>query len=118
MPQLSRVAIIGSLVSIGAFALAAVLFVADTGAATERLGLVFALFGTIVAGLLSALRSDAAATSTNSTSAIANALNGAFDARVRNAIRTVTAEPPATPVEAVTIPGDPTASVPVRPTLP
>jgi hypothetical protein len=98
-------------VSIGAFALAAVLFVADTGAATERLGLVFALFGTIVAGLLSALRSDAAATSTNSSSAIASALNGQFDSRVRNAIRTVNSEPTATPVEPVSIPGDPTATV-------
>ena len=115
-PQISRVAIIGSLVSISAFALAAVLFVADTGAATERLGLVFALFGTIVAGLLSALRSDAAATSTNASSNIATALNGAFDARVRNAMRAVAAEPPATPVEVVNIPGDPNSSVtPTRP---
>jgi hypothetical protein len=112
VPGLSRVAIIGSLVSISAFALAAVIFVAETGSAsTERLGLLFALFGAVVAGLLAALRSDAAAVSTNSSSAIANALNGAFDARVRNAMRTVNTEPAATPVEAVHIPGDPTASV-------
>jgi hypothetical protein len=107
----SRIAIIGALVSISAFALAAVLFVVDSGAATERLGLLFALFGTIVAGLLAALRSDAAAVSTSSSSAIASALNGAFDARVRNAMRAVNIEPTATPAETVTIPGDPKASV-------
>jgi hypothetical protein len=111
MTGISRVAIIGSLVSISAFALAAVLFVANTGAATERLGLLFALFGTIVAGLLSALRSDAAATSTNATSNIATALNGAFDTRVRNAMRIINTESPATPIEPVNISGDPTATV-------
>src|ERR1035437_10830984 len=103
----SRIAIIGALVSISAFALAAVLFVVDSGAATERLGLLFALFGTIVAGLLAALRSDAAAVSTNTSSNIATALNGAFDARVRNAIRMVNTEPTATPVESVSLPSDP-----------
>jgi hypothetical protein len=111
MPQYSRVAIIGALVSVSAFGLAAALFVADTSAAAERLALLFALFGTVVAGLLAALRSDAAAVSTNSTSAIAAALNGAFDARVRNAMRTVNTEPMTTPHEPVEIPGDPAASV-------
>jgi hypothetical protein len=85
----SRVAIIGALVSLSAFALAAVLFVADTSAATQRLAMLFALLGTIVAGLISALRSDAAANSTNATSSIAQALNGGFDGRVRHAIRQV-----------------------------
>ena len=107
----SRIAIIAALVSISAFALAAVLFVVDSSASAERLGLLFALFGTIVAGLLAALRSDAAAMATNTSSSIAIALNGAFDARVRNAMRVVNTEPTATPAETVPIPGDPKASV-------
>jgi len=97
----SRLAIIGALVTFGAFGLAAVLFMSETGPATERLGLLFALFGTIVAALISALRSDQAATSTNASSNIATALNGNFDARVRNAARVVAAEPAETPEEPI-----------------
>ena len=108
----SPLAIIAALVSLSAFALAAVLFVAVSGAAAERLGLLFALFGTIVAGLLAALRADAAAVSTNASSNIATALNGAFDARVRNAMRTVSSEPVSTPIEAVNMPNDPSANRP------
>jgi hypothetical protein len=111
----SRLAIVGALVAFGAFALAAGLFVSDTSAATERLGLLFGMFGTIVAALISALRSDAAAVSTSATSNIATALDGAFDARVRNANRTTAAEPVGTPIEPVVIPGDPAASVPTAP---
>jgi hypothetical protein len=115
VPGYSRLAIIGALVSLSAFALAAVLYVADSSATSERLGLLFALFGTIVAGLLAALRSDAAATSTNASSNIAAALNGAFDSRVRNAIRTVSSEPSTTPIEPVNLPNDPSSNVPAKP---
>lgn len=97
----SRLAIIGALVVFGAFGLAAVLFMSETGPATERLGLLFALFGTIVAALIGALRADQAATSTSASSDIATALNGNFDARVRNAARVVAAEPAATPEEPI-----------------
>lgn len=103
----SRVAIIGALVSLSAFALAAVLFIAESNAATERLGLFFALMGTIVAALIGALRADAAAVSTNPSSTIATALNGAFDQRVRNAVRAVTAEAAPTAPEPVDQPGVP-----------
>jgi len=85
----SRIAIVGALVSLSAFGLAAVIFVADTSAAAQRLAMLFALLGTVVAGLISTLRADAAARSTDATSSIAQALNGAFDARVRHAAREV-----------------------------
>ncbi len=104
MTGYSRLAIIGALVSLAAFALAAVLWVGETNTATERLGLLFALFGTAVAGLLAALRADAAATSTSASSPIATALNGNFDTRVRNAIRTVGVEDPGTPIEPIAPP--------------
>jgi len=108
----SRFAIIGALVSLAAFGTAAVLFVANNDASTQRLAMLFALFGTIVAGLISALRADAAAKSTGATSNIAASLNGAFDQRVRNAVRTVVAEPAETPIEPVDMPNDPAASNP------
>jgi hypothetical protein len=109
MAGYSRLAIIGALVVFGAFGLAAVLLISDTGAATERLGLLFALFGTIVAALIGALRADQAATSTGAASNIAQALNGNFDARVRNAARVVAAEPNNTPAEAIAPPPQPEA---------
>jgi hypothetical protein len=99
MTGYSRIAIIGALVVFGAFGLAATLFIADTSASGERLGLLFALFGTIVAALIGALRADQAASSTGASSNIAQALNGNFDARVRNAARAVAAEPSNTPAE-------------------
>ena len=107
----SRLAIIGALVTFGAFGLAAVLFMSETGPTTERLGLLFALFGTIVAALIGALRADQAATSTGAASNIAQALNGNFDARVRNAARVVAAEPNNTPAEAVAPLANPEAVV-------
>jgi hypothetical protein len=100
----SRFAIVGALVSIAAFGTAAVLFMATNDAATQRLAMLFALFGSIVAGLIGALRSDAAARATDSTSNIAAALDGAFDQRVRNAVRTVATEPIETPIEPVVLP--------------
>jgi hypothetical protein len=111
MTGYSRLAIIGALVVFGAFGLAAVLFMSETGPATERLGLLFALFGTIVAALIGALRADQAATSTNASSNIATALNGSFDGRVRNAVRAVGAEPNNTPAEFVAPPPQPEAVV-------
>ena len=109
MTGYSRLAIIGALVVFGAFGLAAVLFMSETGPATERLGLLFALFGTIVAALIGALRADQAANSTGVASNIAQALNGNFDARVRNAARVVAAEPTNTPAEPVAPPPQPEA---------
>jgi hypothetical protein len=107
----SRLAIIGALVAVAAFGTGAVLFLAGDDA-IQRLGILFALFGTIVAGLLSTLRADSAATQTSITSNIANGLNGAFDQRVRNAVRMVVAEPARTPIEAVDMPGDAIAANP------
>jgi hypothetical protein len=92
---MSRLAIISALVAFGAFGLAAVMFVSGD-ASVERLGLLFALFGTIVAALIAALRADQAAKQTDVTSSIAKALDGMFDARVREAMRGVIHENPAT----------------------
>jgi hypothetical protein len=90
-PKLSTPFIVGGLTAMIAFALAAVLFI-QGDAAQERIGLFLALVGTVVAALISALRSDQAATSTNNVSSIAQALNGGFEARVRHATREVVAE--------------------------
>jgi hypothetical protein len=76
MPDVSRITIIGALVTMALFALAAVLFVADSSAANERLGLFFALAGAIVTGLIAALRADQAAVNTN----------GKLDARIQAAV--------------------------------
>jgi hypothetical protein len=92
MNRYSTLALIGALVAIAAFATGAVLFISDTDETTQRLGILFALFGAIVTGIISALKSDAAAKSTDSVSAIAQALNGGFEARVRNANRDTAAE--------------------------
>lgn len=79
----SGLAIIGALVALVAFALAAVLFIAEGSAATERLGLFFALLGTVVAGLIATLRADQAATQTNGKldSRIAEAVAAALESR-------------------------------------
>jgi len=107
----SRLAIVGALVAFGAFATAAVLFMASTSDATQRLGLLFALFGTIVAALIGALRSDQAASSTGTSSTIAAALNGNLDARIRNAVRAVQAEAAGAPSEPISPPvGGPPAA--------
>ncbi len=87
----SRVAVLTAIVAVVGFAVAAVLFVSGN-AATERLGLLFALLGTVIPALVAALRSDQAAASTNTTSSIAQALNGGFEARVRHSIRAVANE--------------------------
>jgi hypothetical protein len=113
----SRLALIGALVSVLAFALAAVLFV--TGAdALQRLALLFGLFGIAVPAILALLRSDEATTATNATSNIASALNGAFDQRVRNAVRTVITEGRNTSIEPVDMPGDPLVNIPRGPVGP
>jgi hypothetical protein len=78
----SRLAIVGALVVLVLFGLAAILFVADGTAATERLGLFFALIGTVVAGLLASLRADQAA----------NQTNGSLDGRVKDAVSAALAE--------------------------
>jgi hypothetical protein len=91
--------IVAALVAFGAFATAAVLFVAGD-AATERLGLLFALFGTIVAALIAALRSDHAATQTNGglDRRIEDAVTAAMRAR-RSTDRVIVTEEPAKPAE-------------------
>jgi len=89
----SRLPVVGALVAIVAFVAAAVLF-ASGDAVLERLGILAAIVAPTVAGLVAALRSDAAATSTDATSSIAQALNGGFEARVRHATRQVAAEVP------------------------
>ena len=48
LPNAPRIAVFGAIVSISAFALAAILFVVDSTAATNRIGLLLTLFGTIV----------------------------------------------------------------------
>jgi len=90
----SRLAIIGGLISIAAFATAGVMFVTSGDESIQRLGLLFALFGAIVTGLISALRSDQSASNTDKTSGIATALDGALELRVRNAVRDVRNEDP------------------------
>ena len=118
----SRLALIGGLVAILAFATAAVLFVSGTDS-LQRLALLFGLFGIAVPSVIGLLKSDESAQSTNATSNIATALNGAFDARVRNAVRVVTSDPKA-PIESVDMPldassnidtGTPAATAPVTP---
>jgi hypothetical protein len=88
----SGIVIIGALVAIVAFALAAILFVGDNDAAQQRLGLFFGLVGTVTVSLIGLARADAAAKSTDAVSGIAQALNGGFEARVRHANRETAAE--------------------------
>jgi len=83
---LSRTVLVAALVAIAAMAVAATLLLTGD-AALERLGIVIAFLGTIVAIIGTALRADAAATATDRTSSIAQALNGGFEARVRHANR-------------------------------
>jgi hypothetical protein len=109
----SRIALIGVLVAVFAFATAAILFVTGTDS-LQRLALLFGLFGVSMPAILALLKADQSAQATSSTSAIANSLNGAFDQRVRNAIRDVNAEAPGQPTEAVDIPGDPVATQAAR----
>lgn len=73
----SKSAVIAALVAIAAFSTAAVLFVAGD-AALQRLGLLFAVFGLMIPGLVGALRSDQAATQTN----------GGLDARIQTGVET------------------------------
>jgi hypothetical protein len=87
------VVIIGAIVAILALVTAAVLFTTGNQS-LERLGLLIGLVAPSLAALLALARSDQAARSTDATSGIAEALNGNFDARVRNAIRHVIDEGP------------------------
>lgn len=96
----SRLALVGALVAAMLFAFAAVLFISGD-AAVERLALLFGLLGIAVPAIIGLLKADASASSTAATSNIATALDGAFDSRVRNAMRTVAIEPVTTPLEAV-----------------
>lgn len=91
MQNVSRSVVVASLVAVLALITAAVLFISGD-AAMERLALLIAFAGTIVPGLVAALRSDQAAKSTNDVSHIAQALNGGFEARVRNANRATASE--------------------------
>jgi hypothetical protein len=97
-----RTVIVGGIVAIMALVTAAVLFTSGD-ASLERLGLLAGLVGPTLIGLLALLRADAAAKSTDATSGIAAALNGNFDARVRNAIRAVTREHDSTPRESIEV---------------
>ena len=90
-PNASRIVIVGAIVALVGFAVAAILFL-NGSAADSRIGLLFALIGPTILALLSLLKSDQAATSTNAVSSIAQALNGGFEARVRHATRMVAAE--------------------------
>lgn len=108
----SGVALVAALVAIAGFLTAAVLFVNGDGS-LEKLGVLSAFLTTIALALIAALRSDAAAKSTSAASDIAQALNGSFDARVRNANRVTAAEMPAAPLEPVAPPFEATATVPV-----
>lgn len=73
----SGLAIIGALVAFGAFGLAAVLFIGGN-ASTERLGLLFAMFGTIVAALIGALRADQGAKTGVSTHSLVDGQTAAL----------------------------------------
>ena len=95
-PPASRSVVIAAIIAVLAFATAAVLFVqGDTS--LQRLGLLFGLFGVVVPTLLSVVKADAAAKSTDVASQIALALNGGFEARVRHSARQVRDETPGTP---------------------
>jgi hypothetical protein len=90
-------------------------FLADAGATFDvgpNLTVILLAVIAGVPGVIAAYYSHKAAKATDATSNIAAGLNGAFDSRVRNAIRTVTAEPADTPIEPVAMPSDPIASTP------
>lgn len=76
MQKTSPVVIVGGLLVIVAFALAAILLVAPGPEATQRLGLFFAIVGTTVASLVAALKSSQAASNTN----------GSLDNRIEAAV--------------------------------
>lgn len=96
----SGIAIIAALVALAGFLTAGVLLLTGDQAA-EKLAVLSAFLTTIALALIAALRADAAAKSTDAGSAISSALNGSFDARVRNANRVTAAEPSTAPLEAV-----------------
>jgi hypothetical protein len=94
-PAPSRSVIVVAIIAIAAFATGAVMFI-QGDSSLQRLGLLFGLFGALLPGLLGALKADAAAKSTDTTSSIAQALNGGFEARVRHSARQVRDEQPGT----------------------
>ena len=77
----SSLAIIAALVGLVAFGLAGVLFV-QGDAATERLGLLFALIGTVTTALVALLRADQAKTQTDGTLTAVTAQAEAFRQRL------------------------------------
>ncbi len=80
---LSTLAIVGALVAIAGLATAAVLW--TTGdQALERLGILVAVFASIIPGLISVLRSDQAAASSHQA---AEQTNGTLDARIQAAVQ-------------------------------
>lgn len=68
--------VVAAMVAVGCIALAAVLFVDASSDAMERLGLLFAMLGTMIAALAAALKSDIAA----------GRLNGSLDKRIHDAV--------------------------------
>lgn len=57
--------VLGVVAALVMFATAAVILTTDTDAGTARLGLLFALIGTVIPVLLASVKSDQAATQTN-----------------------------------------------------
>lgn len=87
----SGLVLAAALVAVAALATAAVLFVSGDGS-LERLGLLLALLGSVIAGLLGMVRADQAAAQTSSTSALVGRLNGDLDVRIINAVRDAMAD--------------------------
>lgn len=89
------VVIVAGLVAIASLATAAVLW-SSGDAALERLALLFAVFASIIPGLIAALRSDQAAAQTN----------GSLDGRIQTAVQDALMARRATDRFAVTHDGD------------
>lgn len=92
--RITPAAAIAAAIAVATLALAAVLFIAPGPESTQRLGLFFAVVGTIVTALVTLLRADQAASQTN----------GKLDARIQAAVHRANnarriGDPPATDAE-------------------
>lgn len=102
--KLTALAIVGALVAISLAATAAVMFTTGNQA-LERLGILVAVFASIIPGLISALRADAAAVS---SAQAAESTNGSLEARMRRAVQDAVGARRATDRVVVTRATDPT----------
>lgn len=80
--QFSTVVIVAALIAFAALATGAIMFISGDQA-MEKIGVLFALFGTIIPTLVAALRSDQAASRADRT---VQQTNGNLDSRIANAV--------------------------------